>query len=71
MRGLDAPSAATESRVRAEPGLFVGWADPGLDPREAQHTGAIPLGFSRTASGLSPTYDAAFGVSQTYAAGAA
>lgn len=29
--------------------LFVGWADPGLER-------AIPLGFSRTASGISPTY---------------
>ena len=38
------------------PLLFVGWADPGLDPGEAQRVGAKTLGFTRTAFGFSPTY---------------
>jgi len=46
---------------------FVGWAERS----EAQRAGEITLGFSRTVSGISPTYTAAFGVSQACAAGVA
>jgi hypothetical protein len=35
----------------------VGWADPGLDPGEAQRFRLSMLGFPRIKSGVSPTYN--------------
>jgi len=48
------------------PLLFVGWAERS----EAQRVRAITLGFSRTESGISPTYVASPGISPTCAPGA-
>ena len=50
------PGIGDQAMFGFRPSLSVGWADPGLDPGEAQHVRAITLGFTRTAFGFSPTY---------------
>ena len=63
--------AAMRAMRGFRPLLFVGWADAGLDPGEAQRVRAITLGFSRIKSGISPTCVASPGISPTCAPGAA